>query len=80
MRPHVPGHDLEVAGPTLAAALDADVGYIGALGSRRTQQARAEWLEPAWLWPLVCIPFCALLILETLGRGPLNSEDVLTSN
>jgi xanthine dehydrogenase accessory factor len=37
-------HDLEVAGPTLAAALDADVGYIGALGSRRTQQARAEWL------------------------------------
>ncbi len=37
-------HDLEVAGPVLAAALDGDVGYIGALGSRRTQQARAEWL------------------------------------
>lgn len=37
-------HDLEIAGPVLAAALDGDVGYIGALGSRRTQQARAEWL------------------------------------
>jgi xanthine dehydrogenase accessory factor len=40
----VMSHDLEVAGPVLAAALDSDVGYIGALGSRRTQQARAEWL------------------------------------
>jgi xanthine dehydrogenase accessory factor len=37
-------HDLEVAGPTLAAALDGGVGYIGALGSRRTQESRAEWL------------------------------------
>ena len=40
----VMAHDLELAGPVLAAALDGDVGYIGALGSRRTQQARAEWL------------------------------------
>jgi xanthine dehydrogenase accessory factor len=40
----VMSHDLEVAGPVLAAALDSAVGYIGALGSRRTQQARAEWL------------------------------------
>ena len=30
--------------PALAAALSSDVGYIGALGSRRTQQARADWL------------------------------------
>ena len=37
-------HDVEVAGPALAAALDSRVGYIGALGSRRTQQARADWL------------------------------------
>ena len=37
-------HDLEVAGPVLAAALDSPVGYIGALGSRRTQKDRADWL------------------------------------
>ena len=40
----VMAHDLELAGPVLAAALEGDVGYIGALGSRRTQEARAEWL------------------------------------
>jgi xanthine dehydrogenase accessory factor len=40
----VMAHDLELAGPVLAAALDGEVGYIGALGSRRTQEARAEWL------------------------------------
>jgi xanthine dehydrogenase accessory factor len=37
-------HDLEVSGPALEAALRSDVGYIGALGARRTQQARAQWL------------------------------------
>jgi xanthine dehydrogenase accessory factor len=37
-------HDVEFAGPALAAALDSPVGYIGALGSRRTQQSRADWL------------------------------------
>ena len=40
----VAAHDVDVAGPALAAALDSDVGYIGALGARRMQQARAEWL------------------------------------
>jgi xanthine dehydrogenase accessory factor len=40
----VVSHDLELAGPALAAALAGEVGYIGALGSRRTQQARADWL------------------------------------
>ena len=40
----VMSHDVELAGPALAAALATDVGYIGALGSRRTQQARADWL------------------------------------
>jgi len=37
-------HDDELAGPALAAALGGPVGYIGALGSRRTQQSRADWL------------------------------------
>jgi xanthine dehydrogenase accessory factor len=37
-------HDDDVAGPALQAALASDVGYIGALGSRRTQQSRADWL------------------------------------
>lgn len=37
-------HDLEVAGAALDAALDTDAGYIGALGSRRMQEARADWL------------------------------------
>jgi xanthine dehydrogenase accessory factor len=37
-------HDHDLAGPALATALSSDAGYIGALGSRRTQQARADWL------------------------------------
>jgi xanthine dehydrogenase accessory factor len=37
-------HDNELAGPALATALEGEVGYIGALGSRRTQQSRADWL------------------------------------
>jgi xanthine dehydrogenase accessory factor len=37
-------HDNELAGPALAAALAGQVGYIGALGSRRTQESRADWL------------------------------------
>jgi xanthine dehydrogenase accessory factor len=40
----VVSHDVEIAGPVLAAALASEVGYIGAVGSRRTQQTRAEWL------------------------------------
>jgi len=40
----VAAHDVDVAGAALAAALDSDVGYIGALGARRMQQARADWL------------------------------------
>jgi len=40
----VMSHDNELAGPALEAALDGEVGYIGALGSRRTQQSRADWL------------------------------------
>lgn len=37
-------HDREVDGPALAAALSGGVRYVGALGSRRTQAARREWL------------------------------------
>ncbi len=37
-------HDNDLAGPVLAAALEGRVGYIGALGSRRTQESRAAWL------------------------------------
>jgi xanthine dehydrogenase accessory factor len=38
-------HDRAVDGPVLAAALETAPGYIGALGSRRTQRARAGWLR-----------------------------------
>jgi xanthine dehydrogenase accessory factor len=37
-------HDRAVDGPVLAVALGGNAGYIGALGSRRTQAARREWL------------------------------------
>jgi len=40
----VMAHDLETAGRALAAALNSDAGYIGALGSRAMQQTRADWL------------------------------------
>lgn len=37
-------HDLALSGRALLAALAAEVGYLGALGSRHTQAARANWL------------------------------------
>lgn len=37
-------HDRDVDGPALIGALAGQAGYIGALGSRHTQQARSEWL------------------------------------
>jgi xanthine dehydrogenase accessory factor len=37
-------HDHELAGRVLASALASEVGYIGALGSRKMQQMRADWL------------------------------------
>jgi xanthine dehydrogenase accessory factor len=37
-------HDLDIGGSALAAALSGSAGYIGAIGSRGTQQARAGWL------------------------------------
>lgn len=40
----VTSHDAELGGRALAAGLESEVGYIGALGSRKTQQSRADWL------------------------------------
>lgn len=40
----VAGHDLELTGAALAAALAGEVGYIGALGPPQVQRARADWL------------------------------------
>ena len=40
------GHDLEIGGEALLAALrNPEVGYIGAVGPERLQRARADWLE-----------------------------------
>jgi xanthine dehydrogenase accessory factor len=40
----VTGHDLDETGAALMAALESEAGYIGALGSRRMQENRADWL------------------------------------
>ncbi|MFZ9629114.1 MAG: XdhC family protein [Ilumatobacteraceae bacterium] len=40
----VMGHDVEASSTVLAAALESGAGYIGALGSLRMQQNRADWL------------------------------------
>lgn len=40
----VTSHDTDVAAAALAAALEADVVYIGAMGARRTQDRRREWM------------------------------------
>ncbi|HEY4333513.1 MAG TPA: XdhC family protein [Ilumatobacteraceae bacterium] len=45
-------HDPFVATPVLAAALGAGLGYVGALGSRRTQQLRREHLSDVGVRPL----------------------------
>jgi xanthine dehydrogenase accessory factor len=37
-------HDAEVDAPVMAAAIEVGVGYLGALGSRRTQAARRQRL------------------------------------
>ena len=37
-------HDLDVSGTALTRALGSPVAYVGALGSRHTQAARAGWL------------------------------------
>ena len=41
----VMGHDVESSSRNLMAALASDAGYIGAMGSRRTTERRAERLR-----------------------------------
>jgi xanthine dehydrogenase accessory factor len=40
-------HQHQIATPVLAAALQAEVGYVGALGSRRMQASRVKFLRSA---------------------------------
>ena len=40
----VAGHDVQFAGPVLAAALGTPAGYVGAVGSRSMREQRAAWL------------------------------------
>lgn len=44
-------HDRAVDGPVLADALTGGAGYVGALGSRHTQNARAGWLTASGVSP-----------------------------
>lgn len=37
-------HHRDVDGPALRAAVASNAGYVGAMGARHTQQARAQWL------------------------------------
>ena len=37
-------HDVDLAGPVLAAALSGGAGYVAALGSRAMQETRETWL------------------------------------
>lgn len=37
-------HDPDLDAPSLAAALTGGVGYVGAMGARRTQNRRRDWL------------------------------------
>ena len=38
------GHEVEMSSRNLGGALEGDAGYIGALGSAKMQQDRADWL------------------------------------
>lgn len=40
----VVGHDLELTGRAIMAALSGNVGYIGAVGPKQLQDTRADWL------------------------------------
>lgn len=44
-------HDIKIDDPALIAALAADTGYVGALGSRRSHAARVERLAAAGVAP-----------------------------
>lgn len=40
----VMGHDIEISGRALEAAVRSKAGYIGSLGSQRMQEMRREWI------------------------------------
>lgn len=40
----VMGHDVEIAGRALEAAIGSRAGYVGSIGSTRMQQLRQDWL------------------------------------
>ena len=40
----VMGHEVEISGRALAYALESSAGYIGAMGSAKMQEQRADWL------------------------------------
>jgi len=47
----VTSHHQDVDGPTIRSALTAGTRYVGAMGSRRTQLRRREWLLAAGVPP-----------------------------
>lgn len=47
----VTSHHEDVDGPTMRSALDTGTAYVGAMGSRRTQTRRREWLLAAGVTP-----------------------------
>ena len=65
-------HDLAVSGSALAAALAAGAGYVGALGSRRTQAARAGWLAASG-WRACCRRFTR--VTASMLSSPINGSN-----
>jgi xanthine dehydrogenase accessory factor len=63
-------HSPVVATPVLAGALQRGVGYVGALGSRKTQQARRTQLERAGVSPEQIERLHGPAGLDLGGRSP----------
>ena len=63
-------HDPEIAIPVLAAALREQLGYVGALGSRRTQELRREALVGAGVRDTELDRYHGPVGLDLGGRTP----------
>jgi xanthine dehydrogenase accessory factor len=63
-------HDPKLDDPALTAALDSDVFYIGALGSRRTHQKRVDRLAGAGIDPARLDRIHAPIGLDIGARSP----------
>ena len=63
-------HDPKLDEPAIAAAIEAGCGYVGAMGSRRTQQARRERLRQAGLDDGELERLRAPIGLDLGGRDP----------